>query len=74
MDSRLRGNDKSKNMNKILQYLREVKNEMRKVVWPSRKETVKMTLIVILFSLLVSFFLGAVDLGLIKLIEMSFKK
>lgn len=61
-------------MNKIFQYLREVKNEMRKVVWPSRKETVKMTLIVILFSLLVSFFLGAVDLGLIKLIEMSFKK
>ncbi|MDP2932784.1 MAG: preprotein translocase subunit SecE [bacterium] len=61
-------------MNKIIQYLREVKNEMRKVIWPSRKETIKMTVIVILFSLLVSFFLGAVDLGLIKLIEMSLKK
>lgn len=56
-------------MSKVLQYLKEVKNELVKVVWPSRRDTVKMTIIVIVFSVMVSVFLGAVDYGLSKLLE-----
>jgi len=56
-------------MSKIFQYLKEVKNELVKVVWPSRRDTVKMTLIVIVFSLMVSLFLGAIDYGLTKGLE-----
>lgn len=56
-------------MTKIFQYLKEVKNELVKVVWPSRRETIKITVIVIVFSLLVSLFLGAVDYGLTKGLE-----
>jgi len=56
-------------MNKIFQYLREVKAEMMKVIWPSRRDTIKMTIVVILFSVGVAVFLGAVDYGLSKMVE-----
>lgn len=42
---------------------------MTKVVWPTRKEAIKITLIVIAFSLGVAIFLGAIDLGLVKGLE-----
>lgn len=58
----------------VFQYLREVKTELVKVVWPSRRDTVKMTLIVIIFSLFVAVFLGAVDYGLNELIGLIFTR
>ena len=61
-------------MNKVTEYVREVKTELAKVVWPSRRETIKMTVIVIIFSLIVAVFLGAIDLGLTKLIESFFTR
>ncbi|HLC44331.1 MAG: preprotein translocase subunit SecE [Candidatus Doudnabacteria bacterium RIFCSPHIGHO2_01_FULL_50_11] len=60
-------------MGKIIQFLREARTELIKVVWPSRRETAKMTLLVIIFSLTVALFLGAVDLGLTKLLELVFQ-
>jgi preprotein translocase subunit SecE len=56
-------------MSKIIQFLKEVKNEMSKVVWPSRRETVKMTVIVVVFSVVVALFLGAVDYGLTQVLK-----
>ena len=61
-------------MFKIIQYLKEVRNELVKVVWPSRQETIRMTLIVIAFSVGVAVFLGAIDIGLTKLLEVSFNR
>lgn len=55
-------------MNRIIQFLREVKVELGKVVWPSRKEALKITVVVILFSLAIALFLGLIDYGLAKLI------
>lgn len=52
-----------------IQFLGEVKNELVKVVWPTRKQTLQYTLIVILFSLVVSAILGAADLGLFTIFE-----
>ena len=53
-------------------YIKQSKDELKKVVWPSRKETIKYTLIVIGISLFVAAFLGAADylltLGLDKII------
>ena len=59
-------------MGKIIQFLREARTELIKVVWPSRQETAKMTLLVIIFSLAVALFLGVIDLGLTKLLELVF--
>jgi len=58
--------------NKVFNYVRESRDELKKVVWPSRKETIKYTFIIIGISLAVAAFLGAVDFllsfGLNKLI------
>jgi len=52
-----------------LQFLKEAKAELTKVVWPSRKETIRITIAVIVLSLGVALFLGAVDYGLTTLFE-----
>ena len=52
-----------------LQFIREARAELGKVVWPSRKDTIRVTIAVIVLSLAVAIFLGAVDYGLTKLFE-----
>ena len=56
-------------MGKIFGFLREVYGEMQKVVWPSRKQTLQYTVLVIVFSLAMAIFLGAADYGLLKVFE-----
>lgn len=51
------------------QFLRESKMELKKVKWPTRKELLASTVMVIFLVLVVSFFLGLIDFGLIKLIK-----
>jgi preprotein translocase subunit SecE len=55
-------------LGKVTQFLREVKVELKKVTWPSRKQTIGSTAVVIALVMLISFFLGMVDLGLSNLI------
>ena len=50
-------------------FLGEVRSELAKVVWPTRAETLRYTLTVIIFSVAVAFVLGAFDLGLLKIFE-----
>lgn len=52
-----------------LQFLREVKVELKKVTWPTRKRTIGSTVVVLILVLIISFFLGAVDIGLSSLIR-----
>ncbi len=59
---------------KIFQFLVEVKNELFKVVWPSRKETLKYTITVIVFSIAVALILGAADYGLLRVFEKLIQK
>jgi preprotein translocase subunit SecE len=51
------------------QFLREVKVELKKVTWPSRKQTIGSTVVVLVLVLLISLFLGVVDMGLSQLIR-----
>lgn len=48
-------------MSKISRYLQESMEEMKKVTWPSKKETYNYTLLVIGISLAVAAFLGILD-------------
>jgi preprotein translocase subunit SecE len=59
----------NKYVDQTLQFLREVKVELKKVAWPSRKQAMGSTIVVIVLVLLVSFFLGVVDIGLSSLIK-----
>jgi len=52
-----------------VQFLREVKVELKKVTWPSRKQTIGSTAVVIVLVLVISLFLGVVDVGLSSLIR-----
>lgn len=45
----------------IVQPLRESRAEMRKVVWPTREETIRLTIVVILLSAIMSTILFAAD-------------
>ena len=53
----------------MIKFFENVWNELKKVIWPTRAETVKYTLTVIFFSLAVAFVLGAADAGLLKIFE-----
>jgi len=55
--------------NKIIKYIKESKEELKKVIWPSRKETIKYTILVIGISIVTAIFLGAIDFGLNIVIE-----
>ena len=48
-------------MNKLTTYLRESVSEMKKVSWPTKKQTTTYTLIVIGMSLGTAIFLGVLD-------------
>jgi preprotein translocase subunit SecE len=56
-------------IDKCIQFLKEVKVELKKVVWPTRKDTIGSTSVVLIVVIIVALFLGLVDLGLSRLIR-----
>ncbi len=58
---------------KIKQFFREVKVEIDKVVYPSREELIGSTWVVIITVFIISIFLGLIDLGLARLIEVALR-
>jgi len=63
------GKHKKNIVDKSMQFLREVKVELKKVTWPSRKQTIGSTVVVIILVMIISLFLGLVDVGLSSLIR-----
>jgi len=57
-------------LDKGIQFLREVRAELKKVAWPSRKQTIGSTVVVIIIVMIISFFLGMVDMALSSLIRL----
>ena len=49
-------------ISRIKNYLKESYNELRKVNWPTKNETINLTLIVVGFSLAIAVFLGLLDM------------
>ncbi len=60
-------------MNKLLNYLKGAKEELAKVVWPTKDTTVKHTLVVIVISLATAIFLGSIDFLFNKVLETIIK-
>jgi len=48
-------------MNKLINYIKESIEEMKKVTWPTRKETYNYTVLVIGISVATAAFLGLID-------------
>jgi preprotein translocase subunit SecE len=58
---------------KISQFFREVKAELKKVVWPPKNQAVASTIVVTILVIIVSSLLGFFDLILKNLIQMVLK-
>jgi preprotein translocase subunit SecE len=56
--------------NKIKLFFKEVKNELKKVIFPSRDEVIDSTKVVVVLVLIIAIFLGGIDLLLSKLVAM----
>ena len=60
-------------INKVKDFFKEVKIEMKKVVFPSKDELIGSTWVVIIVVLVVSMFLGIVDFGLSRLVGIALR-
>src|SRR3989442_14111931 len=54
-------------------FLSEVRNELKRVTWPSQKEAYATTVVVILTSVFFGVYLFALDFGLLKLVQLIFR-
>jgi len=52
-----------------INYLRQSKAELSKVVWPSRKEVTRYTIVVILAMVVATAIVAIFDIGLIKAVQ-----
>ena len=50
-------------MSKVIQFFRESKAELKKVVWPSRDDVVSSVIVVIISTFVVAVILSLLDLG-----------
>ena len=55
-------------------FLTEVRTELKKVTWPSRKEVYQTTLVVIGTSVFFGFYLWALDLGFSRVLSLVLKR
>ncbi|OGG08930.1 preprotein translocase subunit SecE [Candidatus Gottesmanbacteria bacterium RBG_16_43_7] len=55
-------------------FIKEVRNELSKVAWPSRAETVKLTVVVIAISFLVGAFIGGLDALFVNITSIVFRR
>jgi preprotein translocase subunit SecE len=56
-------------VDKAIRFFKEVRAELGKVSWPSRKEVIGSTAVVLISVFVVSFFLGLVDVVLQKIMS-----
>ena len=54
---------------KVTQFLKEAKAELKKVTWPTPKQTMASTAVVIILVFILSIFLGIIDFALAKIVK-----
>jgi len=57
-------NENKTKENSLVKYIKESLNELKKVKWPTKNETINHTLLVIIICLVMGLFLGLIDFGL----------
>jgi preprotein translocase subunit SecE len=59
--------------NRVTDFFKEVKVEIKKVIYPTREELIGSTWVVIITVIVISIFLGIVDMGLSKIVKITLK-
>lgn len=57
-----------------VKFVREVIGELKKTTWPTRTETIKLTVIVIAISVIVGAFIGLLDTVFLRMSALIFKR
>jgi len=60
-------------MTSPITFVTQTYDELKKVVWPTREELTKLTIIVLFISLIVGVYIGGIDLILTKITETLIK-
>jgi preprotein translocase subunit SecE len=47
--------------NRLVEYIRDTRSELRKVVWPTREEAVNLTTVVLLVTMIMTVILASMD-------------
>lgn len=61
------------NENGIVKFFKELKAEVKRITWPSKKDIKKATIAVVSFSFLYVIFVGVLDYGFNNLYKLIFK-
>lgn len=59
-------------MNKIKEFLEGVRKEMKKVAWPQQQELIDNTIIVVVFTILISAFIFGIDQVYSSILELIY--
>jgi preprotein translocase subunit SecE len=65
--------DVRETLDKVKVYFKEVYLETKRVTFPSRKETMKGTYVVVITVIIAAVFLGLVDIGLARIVQALFR-
>lgn len=57
----------------LVKFFKDVKSELKKVIWPSRSQLINNTLTVLAICLSIGAIIWIADLGLLKLAQLVFK-
>ena len=60
---------KEKRLNKTVRFVKEIRAELKKVIWPNRKQLTNNTITVLLASLLVGAIIWSADFILTQIVE-----
>ena len=56
-------------MNRLIAFFTEARAEFGRINWPTAQETIRMTAVVVVLSIGIAIFLGAIDFGLLYLLN-----
>lgn len=60
-------------LRRVKEFFQEVAAEFRRVTWPSRNDVAASTMVVMVVVFVLAMYLGAVDVGLSRLVEVILK-
>ena len=61
---------KEKKANSVVKFFRDLKGEFKKIVWPSKKQIINNTIIVIVAVIVIGLCIWAIDFGLGALVKL----
>ena len=61
---------KAKKSNGVLKFFRDLKGEFKKIVWPSKKQIINNTIVVIAAIIVIGIFIWVIDFGLGALVKL----